>query len=93
MHGVVQTLKTMEEEALESGDEDTDGDGIPDSNDNCPNEYADSSNDADNDGCVDGGGDGNGDDSNGGGTSDADNDGVVDDDDMCPTHQTVNPLI
>ena len=66
------------------GDEDTDGDGIPDSNDNCPNEYADSSNDADNDGCVDGGGDGNGDDSNGGGTSDADNDGVVDDDDMCP---------
>ncbi len=64
------------------GDEDTDGDGIPDSNDNCPNEYADSSNDANNDGCVDDDGDGG--DGNGGGTSDADSDGVVDDDDMCP---------
>ena len=84
MHGVVQTLKTMAGGGSGGGDEDTDGDGIPDSNDNCPNEYADSSNDADNDGCVDDGGDGNGGDGNGGGTSDADNDGVVDDDDMCP---------
>ena len=64
------------------GSEDTDGDGIPDSNDACPNEYADAQNDADNDGCPDENGGGN----NGGGTgtSDADGDGVDDADDECP---------
>ena len=64
------------------GSDDTDGDGIPDSNDACPNEYADAQNDADNDGCPDENGGGN----NGGGTgaSDADGDGVDDADDQCP---------
>ena len=64
------------------GSDDTDGDGIPDSNDACPNEYADAQNDADNDGCPDENGGGN----NGGGTgaSDADGDGVDDADDECP---------
>ena len=64
------------------GSDDTDGDGIPDSNDACPNEYADSQNDADSDGCPDENGGGN----NGGGTgtSDADGDGVDDADDQCP---------
>ena len=64
------------------GSDDTDGDGIPDSNDACPNEYADAQNDADNDGCPDENGGGN----NGGGTgaSDADGDGVYDADDQCP---------
>ena len=64
------------------GSDDTDGDGIPDSNDACPNEYADSQNDADSDGCPDENGGGN----NGGGTgtSDGDGDGVDDADDQCP---------
>ncbi len=64
------------------GSDDTDGDGIPDSNDACPNEYADAQNDADNDGCPDENGGGN----SGGGTgaSDADGDGVDDADDDCP---------
>ncbi|MEC7180669.1 MAG: hypothetical protein VXW36_04690, partial [Candidatus Thermoplasmatota archaeon] len=64
------------------GSDDTDGDGIPDSNDACPNEYADTQNDDDNDGCPDENGGGN----NGGGTgtSDADGDGVDDADDDCP---------
>ena len=64
------------------GSDDTDGDGIPDSNDACPNEYADAQNDAVNDGCPDENGGGN----NGGGTgtSDADGDGVDDADDDCP---------
>ena len=64
------------------GSDDTDAYGIPDSNDACPNEYADSQNDADSDGCPDENGGGN----NGGGTgtSDADGDGVDDADDQCP---------
>ncbi len=71
------------------GNDDTDGDGIPDSNDACPNEAATSENDANNDGCPDdngSGGNGNGDggDGAGSGTADADGDGVVDDDDSCP---------
>ena len=64
------------------GSDDTDGDGIPDSNDACPNEYADAQNDADSDGCPDeNGGGGNG---GGSGTSDTDGDGVSDDEDDCP---------
>ena len=68
------------------GSDDTDGDGIPDSNDACPNEASTSENDADGDGCPDdngGGGDG-GSGGGGSGTADADNDGVSDDEDNCP---------
>ena len=64
------------------GSDDTDGDGIPDSNDNCPNEYADAQNDANNDGCPDDNGSGGND--GGTGTTDSDGDGVADDDDSCP---------
>jgi hypothetical protein len=64
------------------GSDDTDGDGIPDSSDTCPNEYADAQNDADGDGCPDdNGGGGNG---GGTGTTDSDGDGVADGDDSCP---------
>ena len=64
------------------GSDDTDGDGIPDSSDACPNEYADAQNDADGDGCPDdNGGGGNG---GGTGTTDSDGDGVADGDDSCP---------
>ena len=68
------------------GSDDTDGDGIPDSNDACPNEYADAQNDADGDGCPDDdGGGGNG---GGSGTPDSDGDGVADGDDSCPDTPT-----
>ena len=57
--------------------DDTDGDGVMDSSDACPNEYADPANDANGDGCPDGGGSGSG-------STDADGDGVVDEEDSCP---------
>ncbi len=67
------------------GSDDTDGDGIPDSNDACPNEASTAENDADSDGCPDdNGGGGDGGDGSGSGTADADNDGVSDDEDDCP---------
>ena len=68
------------------GSDDTDGDGIPDSNDACPNEASTAENDADSDGCPDdnGGGNNGGGDGSGSGTADADNDGVSDDGDDCP---------
>ena len=67
------------------GSDDTDGDGIPDLNDACPNEASTAENDADSDGCPDdNGGGGDGGDGSGSGTADADNDGVSDDEDDCP---------
>ena len=68
------------------GQDDTDGDGVTDSNDACPTEYADPSNDADNDGCPDDNGGG------GGGSSDADADGVNDEDDSCPNTPNGEPV-
>ena len=70
------------------GNDDADGDGIPDSNDACPNEASTAENDADNDGCPD-------DTGGGSGTADADGDGVNDNDDMCPdtaTGETVDAM-
>ena len=70
------------------GNDDTDGDGIPDSNDACPNEPSNAQNDADSDGCPDddgsGDGDGSGNGGGDGGDADADADGVIDADDTCP---------
>jgi hypothetical protein len=67
---------------------DSDGDGIPDDNDNCPNYYNPNQTDSDGDGIGDacdsspyGGGNTN---------NDSDGDGVLDSNDNCPNHYNPN---